>query len=75
MMCDGLDRLLALLGAHYGWTWSRHFREYQWRLLYWPPSRRPGIAGPQRRRFGPERHYAGFVDRRRGRHWDCRRHQ
>ena len=73
MAVTALDLLLASRGAHYDWTWSRHLGEYEYRLLWWPRRSPAGLRGPQRRDRMRLKYFAGFVDRRRGRHWDCKR--
>ncbi|MFB0523933.1 MAG: hypothetical protein ACETVZ_00205 [Phycisphaerae bacterium] len=61
--------LYETLGAVFGWCWSKHLREYSWRLLYWPALEFCGEP-PQITAIRAGGFWSGFMSEARGLRWD-----
>jgi len=64
-----MDDLYESLGAVYGWCWSKQFREYAWRLLYWRMLEFCGEP-PQLSAVRAGGIWSGYMSEARGLSWD-----
>lgn len=61
-----------LLGGKVQWCYSKRFREWSLRLLYYKTTTAARVNSQVLQRK-PQFYYSGFVSRERGRHWNSRR--